>query len=240
MDAMILAAGLGTRLRPLTDRIPKALVDIGGMPILERVARRLIEAGATRLIVNVHHHAELVRRFVEERNGFGVETLISDESELLLDTGGGLAHAAPLFHRDASFLLHNVDVLTGVDLGALYREHVAGDALATLGVMARDAARYLLFDEEGSLCGHGNEATGVEKRAREPIGGTTRLGFSGIHAISPRIFDLITERGVFSIVDVYMRLAGAGERIVAHRIDGAEWIDIGKPEQLEAARALYT
>jgi N-acetyl-alpha-D-muramate 1-phosphate uridylyltransferase len=237
MDAMIFAAGLGTRLRPLTDTTPKALIDIGGRPILERVARRLIAAGATRLIVNVHHHAEQIRRFLGEHDGFGVEWFVSDESELLLDTGGGLKAAGRYFRRDGPFLLHNGDIYTDIDLSALYHVHTL-DAVATLAVMNRDTTRHLLFDDDGMLVGAGNTANGYERRAREPRGSAHPLGFCGIHVISPRIFDMITEEGVFSIIDLYMRLAGSGERIAAHRVDDALWIDIGKPEQLERARHL--
>jgi NDP-sugar pyrophosphorylase family protein len=237
MDAMIFAAGLGTRLRPLTDTTPKALIDIGGCPILERIARRLIAAGATRLIVNVHHHAEQIRRFLGEHDGFGVEWFVSDESEALLDTGGGLKAAGRYFRRDSPFLLHNGDIYTDIDLAALYHAHNP-DALATLAVMNRDTTRHLLFDEEGGLVGAGNSATGYERRARPPQGRVEPLGFCGIHVISPRIFDLITESGAFSIIDLYMRLAGRGEHIAAHRVDEAVWIDIGKPEQLERARQL--
>jgi NDP-sugar pyrophosphorylase family protein len=233
---MIFAAGLGTRLRPLTDSIPKALVEVGGIPMLERVARRLIDAGATRLIINAHHHADQVKRFVAERDGFGVETLISDESETLLDTGGGLLRAAPLFRREAPFILHNGDVLSDFDLGAFYRAHTEGDALATLAVNHRAITRYLAFDEAGYLCGYGNSATGFEETAREPQGTVERVGFCGIHVISPDIFDLITEHGVFSIIPLYLRLSAQGHRIAPHAIDGATWIDIGKPDQLEKAR----
>lgn len=238
MDAMIFAAGLGTRLRPLTDSIPKALVEVGGMPMLERVARRLVEAGATRLIINAHHHAELIERFVADRDGFGVETFISDEREELLETGGGLRHAARYFRKDAPFLLHNADVLSDLDLRAFYEAHCATDALATLAVNDRDTTRYLAFDEAGYLCGYGNSATGLDERSREAQGSVQRLGFCGIHAIAPRIFELITESGPFSIIALYMRLSRQGHRIAPYSIDGHTWIDIGKPEQLERAQQL--
>lgn len=232
---MIFAAGLGTRLRPLTDEIPKALVEIGGVPMLEHVARRLVGAGASRLIINVHHHAEKVRRFIAEREGFGVEVLVSDETELLLDTGGGLRNAAPLFHGDAPFLIHNVDVVTDIDLSCLYDAHCGGGALATLAVLERDSRRYLVFDNQG-LCGYGGPQGG--QMAREPEGSVQRLGFTGIHAISPEIFSLIEEEGVFSIIPLYMRLAAAGHRIMPHRVDGSHWMDIGSPEKLAQAREM--
>lgn len=241
MEAMILAAGLGTRLRPLTNEKPKALVEVDGVPMLERVARRLVEAGAHRLIVNVHHHADQVKAFVAQQQGFGVETVISVEPEQALETGGGLKHAAGLFEREAPFLLHNVDVVTDLDLAALYHAHQAGDALATLACRPPETDRYLLFDEAANLCGYatrdgeehfiGDEADGA---ARGPV---ERLDFCGVQALSPRIFDLMTEEGKFSIIGVYVRLVReAGTRVVPYRIDGSFWLDIGTPERLEAAR----
>lgn len=239
MDAMILAAGLGTRLRPLTDDRPKALIEVGGVPMLERVARRLIAAGATRLIVNAHHFADRIVSFVRERDGFGVETYVSDESGQLLDTGGGLLNAVQFFRRDAPFLLHNSDILCDCDLPALYKSHVRESPLATLAVMRRDSSRYLLFDREHGLCGYGNAATGLQRWTADPVDDAVRFGFCGIHVISPRIFDLIEERGAFSIIELYLRLATNRERILPFEIDGDIWIDIGKPDQLDRARALF-
>ncbi len=235
---MIFAAGLGTRLRPLTDATPKALVDIGGVPMLERVARQLIEAGADRLIVNIHHHAGMLAEFIESNNGFGVEMLISNESERLLETGGGLKYAAPLFRRAAPFFLHNVDIVTDLDLGGLYAAHCAADgALATLAVMQRPTTRYLMFDAEGTLCGYGNASSGYEEWGREPVGEVEHLGFCGVHVVDPAIFDMIEEEGSFSIIyPLYMRLIRGGARIVAYRVDGCLWMDIGNHEQLARAR----
>ncbi len=237
MDAMIFAAGLGTRLRPYTDTTPKALIEVGGRPMLELVARRLVAVGADRIIVNVHHHAGQMNAFLEGLD-LGAEIAISDESDHLLETGGGLKKAAPLFRGSEPFLLHNGDIYSEIDLAALYRAHDESRSLATLAVMERDTSRYLLFDGEGSLCGYGNRATGLLRKGREPIGPTVELGFCGIHVISPRIFELITESGPFSIIDLYVRLIAAGHRVAAHRVDGSVWVDIGKPEQLERARSL--
>lgn len=233
-EAMILAAGHGTRLRPLTDSIPKALVEVGDVPMLERVARRLIAAGATRLIVNTHYLGDKVRSFIESDPIPGVEWLISEESEQVLDTGGGLLGAERLFERSQPFFLHNVDILCNTDLREMYDEACASGAIATLAVMEREASRYLLFDENG-LLGHGNEMTGAERRVREPVGSAEKLGFCGIHVIAPRIFETITESGVFSIITLYMRLAAEGERILPWRIDQARWMDIGTPEKLSEA-----
>jgi NDP-sugar pyrophosphorylase family protein len=234
---MLLAAGLGTRLRPLTDHTPKALVEVCGTAVLETVARRLIAAGADRLIVNVHHHAEQIRAHVGERAAWGVDVEFSPEPDAPLETGGGLLHARQLFRSDAPFFLHNADILSDLDLRAMYHAHTGADApLATLAVMERPSSRRLLFDDLG-LLGRIDEGRGIELRVREPVGAERELAFCGIHVIDPRIFPLLTEQGAFSILEPYLRLAGAGERILPHRIDGAEWLDIGKPEQLERARA---
>ncbi|CAN5753853.1 nucleotidyltransferase family protein [soil metagenome] len=232
---MLLAAGLGTRLRPLTDRIPKALLEVGGVPMLEQVARRLIAAGADRLIVNTHHLGEQIERFVAEREGFGVEVRISREAKAPLETGGGLLNAAPHFRRDAPFFLHNTDILSDLPLREMYEAHLASGALATVAVMERATLRYLLFDEEG-LCGRTDERKGLEIRARPAVGEVRRLAFGGVHVISAEIFELITERGAFSILDPYLRLTGEGHRILPFRVDGYLWQDIGKPEQLDQAR----
>ena len=236
MEAMILAAGLGTRLRPLTGDRPKALVEVGGVPMLERVARRLVAAGADHLVINVHPFADRVRRFVDEKNDFGVKVSFSHEKEKNLETGGGLRHAAPLFRSSRPFLLHNVDVFTDLDLRALYAAH--GESLATLAVRPAQSQRYLLFDEAGNLCGYARREDGEEIFVRAPQGPARRLDFLGVQVLSPRLFDLLTEEGVFSIISAYLRLTQAGERITPFRVaDGAAWIDIGTHERLAEANA---
>lgn len=239
MDAMILAAGLGTRLRPLTDRIPKALIEIGGVPILERVARRLIGAGADRLIINLHHLGEQVREYVRERQGFGVEVVFSDESERALETGGAILRAAGLFRRDEPFFLHNSDILSDLPLTEMYRAHERTHPLATLAVMRRESSRYLLFDDAG-LFGRVDDGKGIRIEARERVGAEERLAFGGVHVIASDFASRLIERGAFSILEPYLRLVGEGERIAPFRIDDCRWIDIGKPQQLEKARALFT
>lgn len=233
MDAMILAAGLGTRLRPLTDRTPKPLLRLGGVPLLERIARRLVAAGADRLIINTHHHAAQIERFVAERDGFGVDVRFSPEPDAPLDTGGGLWQAREHFRGDAPLFLHNGDILTDAPLRSLYDAHTASDALATLAVRPPQEHRYLLFDDRG-LLGYSPRGGGAERMVRGATGEVQRHDFAGIHVIAPRLFELISERGIFSIVDVYLRLARAGERIAAFPIDGV-WLDIGTPERLEEA-----
>lgn len=237
MDAMIFAAGLGTRLRPLTDDIPKALVPVEGVPMLERVARRLVAAGADRLVVNAHWLGEQVARFVEERDGFGAECIVVQESgDAPLETGGGLLNAAPLLRRDAPFFLHNVDVITDLPLHAMYAAHETSGALVTLAVQRRDASRALLFDDLG-LCGHTDR---TEKRtlARDVEGRLETLGFTGVHVASPALLDLFEEVGAFSIIWPYLRLAARGESILPYRVDRSRWVDIGTPERLAEAAEL--
>jgi len=233
---MILAAGLGTRLRPLTDHTPKPLIPVGGVPMLERVARRLIAAGADRLIVNVSHLAETIEAFLAERDGFGVEWHVSREPGAPLETGGALVLAEPLLRRGAPFFLHNADILTDLPLREMYDAHQRAGALATLAVMERETKRHLLFDRHG-LLGRTDAAKGLDLRVRDAAGPVAKVAFGGVHVVSPRMLELLTERGAFSILDPYLRLAGAGETILPFRVDHAHWIDIGSPQQLEAAHA---
>lgn len=233
---MILAAGYGNRLRPLTDRIPKALVEVGGVAMLERVARRLIGAGADRLIINVHHHADRIREFVQGRRGFGVDVRISDEPAAPLETGGGLAHAAEHFRRDAPFFLHNVDIITDFDLTAMYAAHETAAPLATLAVSRRPTSRLFRFDDVG-LQAWVDTRDGTVESAR-PVRGTARdRAFAGVHVLSPEIFGLLTERGAFSIVASYLRLAEGGHRILPYELSDAMWLEIGNPDRLREARA---
>ena len=238
-DAMLFAAGLGTRLRPLTDTLPKALVPVGGVPMLERVARRLIEAGADRLVVNAHHHADQIERFIEERDGFGVDCRLSVEEPEPLETGGGLRRAFELghFRGDRPIVVHNADVLTDFPLAALLDAHERADALVTLAVMDRDKSRALVFDDDGLFGAVAKD--GSLRASREPRGTTRHLGFCGVHVMSPDALPRITETGVFSIVWPWLRLAGEGARILPHRIDGHGWIDIGSPEKLAEANARF-
>lgn len=237
MDSMILAAGLGTRLRPLTDHTPKALVEVNGAPMLDRVARRLVAAGADRLIINTHHLGEQIEAYATARQAeWGAEVRLSPEPEAPLETGGALVAAQPHFRRQGPFFLHNADILTDLSLEGLRDAHAAaGDPLATVAVMDRPTSRRLLFDRAG-LLGRVDEDRGLDVRVREAVGPVAALPFAGVHVISPRIFGLLTERGAFSILEPYLRLAAAGERVLPFRVDGCLWLDIGRPEQLEEAR----
>jgi NDP-sugar pyrophosphorylase family protein len=238
MKAMVLAAGLGLRLRPLTDDRPKALVEIAGRTMLEVTLTRLRAFGVQEAIVNVHHFADLVIEYLQANNNFGMRIEISREDELL-DTGGGLKKAAWFFEAgggkgDKPFLLHNVDVISTIDLGRMLAAHNGNHSLATLAVQERESSRQLLFDHEGMLCGRRagryREAEIVRAAAK-----LTPLAFSGIHVISGRLFDLMTETGVFSIIDTYLRLAASGENIRAFRADEFYWRDLGKPESVQQA-----
>ena len=236
MRAMILAAGLGTRLRPLTDDRPKALVEVAGHTLLEITLRRLISFGIREVIVNVHHFADMVVDFLKRNDNFGIRVEVSRE-ETLLDTGGGLKKAAWFLQGEQPFILHNVDVLSMIDLERMVQFHNENRALCTLAVHSRKSSRNLLFDDAGKLCGRriGNSADELV-RASAPL---HARAFSGLHVISPRLLPLITEEGVFSIITSYLRLAGAGENIVAFDADEYYWRDLGKAENLaQAARDL--
>lgn len=237
---MILAAGLGTRLRPLTNDVPKALVDIGGMPMIEHVARRLIDAGAHRLIINTHPHAGLIREFVRERDGFGVDVVFSHEPDAPLDTAGGLRHARALFRADEPFFLHNCDIYTNVDLRALYDAHMAAadERIATLAVLPPSLERFLIFDSHG-LCGFGPRGGGDPVQVRRPDGAAHRRDFAGIHVCAPDLLDAIEREPAPSIITHYLRLAGTGVRIERHDDLAASWIDIGTHEKLAVARRLH-
>lgn len=233
MKAMILAAGVGSRLRPLTDETPKALVDVGGVPMIEHVIRHLRSAGVTEVVINVFHLGDRIVDFLASKGNFGLHVAFSRES-MLLDTGGGLKNAAWFFDDGRPFFLHNVDVLSDINLDALRRQHEESRALATLAVQARPSSRRLLFDEHGRLCGR-QTREGIEW-ATVPVPDVERLAFAGIHVIDPAIFSRMTETGVFPITQAYLRLAGEGERIVACRVDESYWQDVGSVETLERAR----
>lgn len=238
MDGMILAAGLGTRLGDLTRDTPKALIDVAGTPVLERVARRLIDAGVDHLIINVHHHADRIVEFVRSRDDFGVRVSFSHEVDAPLETGGGMLFARHLFSSDGSFFLHNVDVLCDLDLATMYSAHVHNGALATLAVNRRQTSRHLLFDEAG-LCGRmesgGRGRAEVHTDCLDPV----PFAFAGIHVVSRALLDMITETGAFSIIDLYLRLASEGRPIARYDMGGARWLEIGNPERLAEARRIY-
>ena len=234
MDALIFAAGLGTRLKPLTDTMPKALVPVGGIPLLERVATKLAAAGCGRIVINVHHFAQMIRDFVEAHDHFGVEVVFSDETDLLRETGGGIRHAGTLLADSGGpILIHNVDILSNLDIRAFMGLHRTGD-LATLLVSERSTSRYFLFDDEGLLVGWTNLATGEVRSPYPDIDPDrcTRLAFSGIHCISPEIFPLMRDwPEKFPIVDFYLAVC-RDHAIRAAVIPGLEIHDVGKMSAL--------
>jgi len=274
MKAMILAAGLGTRLRPLTDNRPKALVELSGRTLLEITFSRLQAFGVTEVIVNVHHFADLVISYLKSNDNFGMRIEISRE-DVLLDTGGGLKKAAWFFLDDSSrrysksgdsyqmddpFLLHNVDVISTIDLRRMLQFHNEKHALATLAVQARETSRPLLFDDNlqlrgrragrdqapellrRDLTGHLQESTASavpendkNPRALAPEAPLQALAFSGIHVISPRLLPMLTEEGIFSIIPSYLRLSAQGEKILAFRADQYYWRDLGRPADVAQA-----
>jgi NDP-sugar pyrophosphorylase family protein len=233
---MVFAAGVGSRLRPLTDRVPKALIEVGGRPLLEIVLERLIHAGVDYAVVNVHHLPEQIEAFLKTRR-FGIEIAVSKEPELL-DTGGGLKKAAPLLGGPESFFIHNVDVVSAIHLETLYAQHAQSGALVTLAVQPRANGRAFLFDRDGRLAGWEDAPGGRREWAGDPVSDVERLGFCGIHAASPALLERLSETGAFPIVNAYLRLAGEGADIRAFRADGVFWSDVGNAEKLETARRL--
>ncbi|ABF42938.1 Nucleotidyl transferase [Candidatus Koribacter versatilis Ellin345] len=236
MKAMVLAAGLGTRLRPLTDDRPKALVELNGRALLEITLTRLRSYGIREVIINVHHFADQVVDYLRAHDNFGMTIEISREAELL-DTGGGLKRAAHLFLRDSNdepFVLHNVDILTNIDLEAMLRFHREHQALATLAVKQRPSSRQLLFDANGQLCGRRNGHDAAPEIVR-PSETAEELGFCGIHILSPNILPRLDDAEIFSIIPTYLRVAAAGEPIVAFRADSFYWRDVGSPASLREA-----
>lgn len=248
MEGMILAAGLGTRLGSLTDDVPKALIQVGGKPLLGWVVEAMKGSGVERIVINTHRHEEQIRDFLGQWAPPGLDFVFSPEPDGPFETGGGLLRAAPLFREEGAFLLHNVDVLSTIPLTRLSETHRrARDAdsprlLATLAVQRRDSRRALLFDERGLL---GWENRGSDRapdgtvQIRDPIGPVIRFSFTGIHVVEPDIFRLTRRTGSFSIIALYLELAAAGWTILPEDVTGEEWYDVGTPERLEAARVRF-
>ena len=234
MKAMIFAAGLGTRLKPFTDNCPKALVEIGGKPMLEHVLQRLQSSGFREIVINVHHLGDQIVNYLDTHNHEDLKIHISDERDRLLDTGGGLKKASPLLTGKEPILLHNVDVLSTIPLQSMLIEHASSGALATLAVSKRDTARKLLFANNGLMIGWKNVDTG-EIRGKVSKSKTYQdLAFSGIHIIDPVLLKLFPSVNVFSIIDLYLTHCSKYP-IQAFEHDPAEFLDIGKPEQLAKA-----
>lgn len=242
---MIFAAGLGTRLKPLTDSIPKALVPVGGVPLLSIVVDRLKSAGYDDIVINVHHFADMIEDYVHSRNDFGIKISFSDERDMLLDTGGGVRHARSLLEGSGRFLVHNVDILSDVDFGR-FSEAVSPDSLASLLVSQRKTSRYLLFDSGMRMTGWTDVRTGQVRTPYERPDTAARYAFSGIHILSDRIFPLLEDYvgrrersgeavpGKFSITDFYIDICRS-ERVEGIAVPGLHLLDVGKQESLSAA-----
>jgi NDP-sugar pyrophosphorylase family protein len=238
MKAMIFAAGLGTRLKPLTNNKPKALVEILGKTLLQHCVENLKKQGISDIVINVHHFSSQIINLLKHQNNFGANVQISDESEALLDTGGGILKAKPLLSGNGPILLLNVDVLTNLDFSELKKFHLKEQALASLVVRKRETSRYLLFDETNQLTGWKNSKTGETKISRErEFKESTAYAFSGIQAIQPKLLDLIEEQGKFSVIDLYLRLAKT-QTIKAFVDEKSIWMDLGKYEQIGQAEQL--
>jgi len=234
MKAMILAAGMGTRLQPHTFTRPKALVEVKGIPLLEIVIRKLIKHGFNDIIINVHHFADQIVNFLKQKQNFGIAISISDETGLLLDTGGGILKARDFFNDSQPFLVHNVDILSNINLTDLYAFHLKYHPLATLAVKDRKTSRSLLINANHELCGWTNNHTGATVISKVNEEELISLAFSGIHVVNPEIFPLINEKGVFSITNTYLCLA-KNHSILTWRHDNDFWIDMGRIENLTEA-----
>lgn len=236
MKAMIFAAGLGTRLKPFTDNHPKALAVVNEKPLLQRNIEYLKSFGIEEIVINVHHFADQIIEFLEENNYFGIEITISDETDQVLETGGGLVKAKANFEED--FLVMNVDILTDLNLADFIKAHQENKALVTLAVSDRNSSRKLFFNKQNELKGWRNLKTKEEIKAIDSLDNCKDLAFSGIHVISPSLFDKITEKGKFSIMKVYMDLMQT-ESIIGFDHSGGILIDVGRPESVTEAENYF-
>ena len=237
--AMIFAAGLGTRLKPFTNEHPKALALVNGKTLLQRNIQYLQSFGINRVVVNVHHFANQIIDIVNENNGWGSEIMISDETTEVLETGGGLLKAVPLFGDAENIVVMNVDILTNLNIEQMFVQHINTNALATLAVTNRTTSRYFVFNNENKLCGWMNTKTNELKGIEffdESI--HTQLAFSGIHIINKKLFSLIKQQGKFSMVDVYLDLMKTND-IMAFNHSQDKFIDVGKPESVATAEGLF-
>ena len=238
MNALILAAGLGTRLGTYTANRPKALVEVNGRTMLEHQLRHLAAAGFDRFVINIHHFAGKVQEYLKQNGNFGLDITLSDESSLLLDTGGGIRQAMHLFQDDAPLLVHNVDIFSNTDLRSLYQTHIKSGADATLLTARRSTSRYLYFNNMGALCGWSNEKTGEVRSPLSDFDKTkyTPYAFQGIHVISKSVLpllDAIPEQR-FGITDFYVSNPG-NLNLQMVESDPSQWVDAGKPEALDKA-----
>jgi NDP-sugar pyrophosphorylase family protein len=234
---MLFAAGLGTRFKPWTDRHPKALAVVNGKTLLQRNVEYLQQYDITDLVVNVHHFPDQIIEAIEKNNGWGSTITISDESNELLDTGGGLLKAKHLLFRDTILTL-NVDILTEVNLKHFLAHHQQENALITVAVSDRTTSRYLLFNKYNRLVGWRNKKTDETKiviDAKEIF----EKAYSGMAIFQPEALDLIMLRGKFSLIDAYLQLAPQN-KIAAYDHTGEQWVDVGKPESVNVAEQMFS
>lgn len=236
-NAMILAAGLGTRLKPLTDNKPKALIEINGYTLLELAIRKLQKHGFDNIIINVHHFPDMIVHYLKVHENFGSKIFISDERKLLLDTGGAIKEIEKHIDFNYPILVYNVDVITDMNLETLYKYHSESDNLATLAVRKRETTRYLLLDRDNVLCGWTNKITNEERIVRDQAYKLREYAFSGIHVVNPAIFNVMPVEKKFSIIDLYLKLA-PNFLIKGYDHSDTEWIDVGKLKNLEAAERM--
>lgn len=237
MKAMIFAAGLGSRLKPITDSIPKALVPVGDKTLLQHVIDKLADSGFRDIVINVHHFSGQIVDFLKSNDNFGLNIAVSDETGQLLDTGGGIKNAAALLNDGEPFLVHNVDILSNVDLTRLYKSHVQSGADVSLLTSWRETQRYLLFDQDYRLVGWENIATGQTKSPYPDFkpDGYRQYAFSGIHVISPSVFPfMLSYPDVFPIMDFYLQQADK-LHIRAYPLDDLRLVDVGKLYSLQQA-----
>jgi len=232
---MIFAAGLGKRLGNITEKIPKALVDINGKTALQMAAEKCTQFGFDDIIINVHHFADMVEKEVNRLNKLGLKISVSNEREKLLENGGGLYKARDFFDN-TPFLLYNVDIISDLDLSSLYKLHIEKRCLATLAVRHRPGKRFLLVDKSGQLQGWRNISTGEEILTGESSEGLSEIAFSSMHIVEPEIFDYMNE-GIYSMIDLYLKLA-KDHNIFTLKHDEGYWIDVGTPESLDYVRKL--
>jgi NDP-sugar pyrophosphorylase family protein len=238
MRAMILAAGLGTRLKPLTDITPKALIKIKNQTLLELQIKKLKAEGFDEIIINVHHFADRIKEYLKKNNFFDCSIEISDESEKLLDTGGGLKQASHFFSDGKPFLVHNVDILSNINLKKLMEVHLSLASIATLAIQDRKSSRKFLFDKDMTLCGWMNGKTSEKIISKNKENELNSFAFSGIQVIDPKIFKYFTDKDVFSLIELYLSVAKR-ENINGFVHTEVEWVDLGKVENLNKAEQLF-
>ena len=238
MKAMIFAAGIGSRLRPLTDNRPKALVEVKGKPLLEWCIIRLKQFGIDEVVINVHHFASLIVKFLEEKNNFDIQIDISDESDQLLDTGGGLLKAVSFFKKSKEpVFVCNVDVLSNIDIDKMLYYHKKQRAMATLAIRKRETSRYLLFNEHQQLCGWKNMKSGEQIISNDDFMLLLPWGFSGMQIIEPVLLRHFKHKGKFSIIQSYLDWA-VHFKILGYEHNRDIWLDVGKPETLAKAETI--